>query len=417
MSSPNADDPGGGDRGSGVTARHPVLAVTRLTVTRFRCYGAARLDLDPRPVVLTGDNGAGKTNLLEAVSLLTPGRGLRNARLSELARVDAARSEGAPGGWAVAATLSNGGDVVEIGTGVEPPAGGTHGGEGRAQPERERRLVRIDGEPARGQTALADHVRAVWLTPQMDRLFLDGAAARRRFVDRLVFGFDPAHAGRLGRYEHALRERATLLRERRGDAHWLSALEDQMATTGVAVAAARRDVVGRLARAAARGLGPFPGVVLDMDGAVERWVGEMPALTAEDMLREALLANRNGDAMSGGASMGPHRADLLAFHAAKGAPAALCSTGEQKAMLIAITLANARLLTAERGSAPLILLDEVAAHLDRERRDALFAELSDLSAQAWLTGTDAAVFAPLAGAANWFSVDEGRVSPAPGNSL
>lgn len=368
------------------------LAVRRLTLTRFRSYGGLRLDLDSRPVALSGPNGAGKTNLLEAVSFLTPGRGLRNARLLDVQQINAGAE-----GWAVAARLDGLGGPVEIGVGVEhTPRDG----------ERERRLTRIDGEPARSQTALAQYALAVWLTPQMDRLFLDSAGTRRRFIDRLVFGFDPLHAARLSRYEHAMRERARLLRDRILEPAWLGSLEEQMATSGVAVAAARRDVAAQLTRAAARGVGPFPGAWLALEGQVDDWIAAGPALAAEDMMRQELLRTRNHD----GAAVGPHRSDLAVRHVAKDMPASLCSTGEQKALLIAMILANARLLAADRGAAPLLLLDEVAAHLDAERREALFAEVLALGAQAWLTGVDDAVFAPLGAAAQRFCVADGRVA-------
>lgn len=381
------------------------LAVTRLTLTRFRGYDSARLEPDRRPVALIGPNGAGKTNLLEAVSFLAPGRGLRGAKLAEVERIGSP----AGSGWAVAAEVETPHGPVEIGTGREP-----HPDPVRSpvrSNDRDRRLVRIDGHPAKGQTALADHVALVWLTPQMDRLFLEGSSGRRRFLDRLVFGFDPAHAGRLSRYEHALRERARLLRDGCFDEGWLGGLEDQMATTGVAVAAARREVVQRLRAACARAAGPFPGADLDVPGTVERWLDEGPALAAEDSLRRALRDGRRHDAVSGGAAVGPHKSDLAVSHVAKAMPAALCSTGEQKALLIAIVLANARLLAAERGAAPILLLDEVAAHLDAERRLALFGEILALGAQAWMTGTDDAVFAPLGFDACRFHIEDARIRP------
>jgi DNA replication and repair protein RecF len=379
----------------------PALAVRRLTLTRFRGYDTARLDSDQRPVALIGPNGAGKTNLLEAVSFLAPGRGLRGAKLAEVERIGSP-----PGsGWAVAATLDTPGGPVEIGTGREP-----HLGPPRPT-DRDRRLVHIDGRPAKSQTALAEHVAVIWLTPAMDRLFVESSSGRRRFLDRLVFGFDPAHAGRLSRYEHTLRERARLLREGRFDQGWLSGLEDQMATTGVAVAAARREVIQRLRAACDRAVGPFPGADLAVAGAVEDWLDQGPALDAEDSLRRNLRDNRRRDAESGGATVGPHKSDLAVRHAAKDMPAALCSTGEQKALLIAIVLANARLLAAERGAAPLLLLDEVAAHLDPDRREALFGEILALGAQAWMTGTDASVFAPLAQEAARVFVDDARIRP------
>lgn len=365
------------------------LSVFRLATTRFRCYEAARLELDPRPVVLTGPNGAGKTNLLEAVSLLAPGRGLRRARLPEIDRL------GDSGGWGVAATVQTPNGRVEIGTGREP------GGE--------RRVIHIDGMPARGQTALAEHVSALWLTPEMDRLFREGSSARRRFLDRLVYGFDPAHAGRVAAYEQAMRERGRLLQEGISDATWLSVIEETMAARGVAISAARLDMVQRLDRVLAASGGPFPGVALAVTGTVEDWLAAEPALTAEERLKAALEANRATDAHNGATAVGPHRSDLEARHLAKDVPADLCSTGEQKAMLIAIVLAEARLQAAERGVAPLLLLDEVAAHLDEGRRAALFDEVCGLPGQTWMSGTDAAIFAALDGRAQRFAVAEATV--------
>jgi DNA replication and repair protein RecF len=367
------------------------LSIARLAVTRFRCYASVRLSPDARPVVLTGANGAGKTNLLEAVSLLAPGRGLRRARLAEMDR------HGDAGGWGVAATVLTPQGEVEIGTGREPDG--------------ERRVVRINGEAARGQTALADFVSALWLTPDMDRLFREGASARRRFLDRLVFGFDPAHAGRVSAYEQAMRERARLLAEGGVDDAWLSALEETMAARGIAIAAARLEMVHRLSRALAAATGPFPGVALSVAGAVEQWLATEPALAAEDRLKAALRAARRKDAQSGMTSVGPHRSDLEARHLAKDMPAAYCSTGEQKAMLIAVVLAEARLQAAERNVAPLLLLDEVAAHLDEERRRALFDVICTLPGQTWMTGTDSALFAPLGARAQHYAVAEASVAP------
>lgn len=366
------------------------LSVARLTVTRFRCYASVRLSLDARPVVLAGPNGAGKTNLLEAVSLLAPGRGLRRARLAEMDR------HGDAGGWGVAATIATPDGEVDIGTGRERDG--------------ERRVVRINGEPARGQSALADFVSALWLTPDMDRLFREGASARRRFLDRLVYGFDPAHGGRVTAYEQAMRERGRLLAEGNGDDVWLSALEETMAARGVSIAAARLEMVQRLTRALAGAGGPFPGVALSVDGAVEEWLGSGPALAAEDRLKTELRAARRRDARTGAASVGPHRSDLEARHLATDMPAGYCSTGEQKAMLIAIVLAEARLQAAERGVAPLLLLDEIAAHLDEERRCALFDVICGLPGQTWMTGTDAALFAPLDDRAQHFSVADATVT-------
>lgn len=376
------------------------LAVTRLTVTRFRSYTQARLDIDTRPVALTGPNGAGKTNILEAVSFLAPGRGLRGARLADVERLQEPGETWETVGWAVAATLETPQGTVEIGTGRDPRGDGAG----------DRRLVRIDGTPARSQVALADYVACVWLTPAMDRLFIDGAAGRRRFLDRLVFAFDPAHAGRLSRYEQALRQRARLLREGGGDPAWLSVLEDDMATNGVAVAAARRDVVARLAAACRQADGPFPVPGLAMAGTLDEWLTDRPALEAEESLRRALAEGRRDDRHGGSAAIGPHRSDLAVTYLAKGMAADLGSTGEQKALLVAIVLAHARLMAAETGRAPLLLLDEVAAHLDEGRRGALFAAVRATGAQAWMTGTDAATFAEWGAAATHVTVADGRLT-------
>jgi DNA replication and repair protein RecF len=372
------------------------VGVTRLALTDFRNYRAARLDLAIGPVVLTGPNGAGKTNLLEAVSVLSPGRGLRNARLGDFDR-RRVNAEAAATGWAVAATIETRRGAVRIGTGRDPAGG-------------ERRVVRIDGENARGQAALGEVVGVTWLTPQMDRLFIEGPSARRRFLDRLVLGLDPAHAARVSAYEHAMRERSRLLRDGPADPSWLDALDEVMAAQGVAVAAARRDAVERLDDACAAAEGPFPRARLSLAGTVESWLDELPALAAEDRFRTALKDGRNVDAAAGGAAIGPHRSDLAVTHAEKGLPAEIMSTGEQKALLISIVLAHARLQRHTRGEAPLLLLDEVAAHLDAPRRDALFAILLDLESQVWLTGTDATLFAPLGAAARFLSVSDGALS-------
>jgi DNA replication and repair protein RecF len=382
-----------------------VLAVTRVMLTDFRNYARAELEARPGPVVLTGPNGAGKTNVLEAISYLSPGRGLRRARLGDVAR------HGGGGGWAVAASLTGAGeageDDIRLGTGCAPAAGGPDGASNNG-----RRLVRINGEPAAGPAALAEWLRLVWLTPAMERLFTEGASGRRRFLDRLVLGFDADHGRRAARYERALRERARLLREGPADDAWLTALEARLAEDGVALAAARLDVIARLRGALEAGVGPFPRATIAAVGEVESWLRDGPALEAEARLRERLAASRRQDGESGKTAVGPHRSDLSVRHVEKGLPAALCSTGEQKALLIAIVLADARLQAAHAGSAPVLLLDEVTAHLDGARRAALFEEILALGAQAWLTGADRAPFGGLAGAAQFLTIDEGRIDPA-----
>ncbi len=373
-------------------------AVVRLTLSDFRCYSFLRLEADPRPVVLTGANGAGKTNILEALSFLAPGRGLRRARLGDVAR----RGAGPDAPWAVAARLETGTNgalsAVEIGTGREAGS--------------ERRLVRIDGQPARSQAALSEVTSTLWLTPAMDRLFSDGAAGRRRFLDRLVLGLDPAHAARASAYEHSLRERARLLKDGRFDPAWLGVLEERMAQSGVAMAEARRQTVARLNQACIQGIGPFPAARLAVSGTVEDSLESLGYAEAEAKLRSALALARRGDAETGGAAVGPHRSDLLVRHTAKNEPADQCSTGEQKAVLIAIVLGQARIQADLRGLPPILLLDEVAAHLDRTRRIALFDELCALNAQSWLTGTDDSLFAELAERGQFFRVHDAAVARA-----
>ncbi|HKS88107.1 MAG TPA: DNA replication/repair protein RecF [Stellaceae bacterium] len=376
------------------------VGVARLVLTDFRNYRSARLDfagVPVQPVVLTGPNGAGKTNLLEALSLLSPGRGLRNARLGDIDRRRPDAAAGDAVGWAVAATVATRRGALRIGTGRDAVAG-------------ERRAVRIDGEPARSQASLAERLGVLWLTPAMDRLFVEGPGGRRRLLDRLVLGLDPAHASQVARYDQAMRERSRLLRDGPRDGAWLAALEDAMAAEGVAIAAARREAVERLDQTCSEAAGPFPQARLRLIGTIEEWLAAMPALEAEERFRAALADGRAADALAGGAGIGPHRSDLAVIHAEKGIDAAAASTGEQKALLIAILLAQAALQRAQRGEPPLLLLDEVAAHLDRTRRAALFEILAGLDGQAWLTGTDAALFAPLRGAAHFLSVSDGTLT-------
>jgi DNA replication and repair protein RecF len=385
------------------------IAVTRLTLTNFRCYAGLRLETDPRPVVLTGPNGAGKTNLLEALSYLTLGRGLRRAKLSEVARLAPGEDEStAARPWAVAAKLCREDGEVDVGTGTEAVQSDGEGGETR--------VVHIDGRPARGPVELGRLVGAHWLTPQMDRLFLDGSSERRRFIDRVALGVDPDHAGPMAAYDRALKGRSRLLRDGRhgpgADPAWLSALEDSMARHGVAVAAKRREMAARLRDQCRPGDGPFPGAGMEMSGVLEDWLDAGPAIDAEDRFRAALESSRGVDADSGGAAVGPHRSDLAVRHGDTGLAARQCSTGEQKALLVALVLAAARLHAAAQGHAPLLLLDEVVAHLDETRRHALFETVGAMGAQAWLTGTDAAVFAPLGDTVQHFTVTAAELRPA-----
>ena len=376
--------------------------VARLQLTDFRSYAGAAIETDSRPVVLSGPNGVGKTNLLEALSFLAPGRGLRRARLAEVDRREAAGTRP----WALA---------VRLGSADGDPGGDCDIGTGRdsEDPARERRTLRIDGVPQRGQTGLAERIALLWLTPQMDGLFLDSRSARRRFLDRLVLAFDTGHGTRLNAYEQATAERLRLLRGgiAKGETEsWLSSLEQQIAEQAVAIAAARLDLVARLGQVLETAEGPFPRPALALAGEVESWLEQMPALAAEERLRLRLAENRGLDAEAGRALIGPHRSDLAARFAASGMPAGDCSTGEQKALIIAILLGQAKLMAEKPGRLPILLLDEIAAHLDENRRRALFEALLDLGVQAWLTGTERSLFAPFAERAQFFAVAGGRIA-------
>ena len=378
------------------------LAVRRLTLTDFRCYKSLRLEGDGRPAVLVGPNGAGKTNLLEAISCLAPGRGLRRARLADIAaRVPDGAADARAGRWAVAAEIDGAHGPVSLGVGWTDSAQAADG--------KERRDYRVDGMPVGSQAALAEHIGVVWMTPAQDRLFIEAPAGRRRFLDSLVFAFDPAHAGRVQAFDRGRRDRARVLREGRADAAWLSAIERGMAERAVAIAAARLDLVARLAAEVAAADGAFPRPAIAVRGLLEDWLATMPALDAEERYREQLAADRAVDAEAGTAE-GPHRSDLWAALGEGGPEADQASTGEQKAVLIALVLAHGRLLARLRGAAPVLLLDEVVAHLDAARRAALFESLMAMGAQAWLTGTDAALFAPLDGTAQMFTVENATLT-------
>ena len=373
------------------------LAVTRLRLTNFRSYANAELEVGTRPVVLAGPNGAGKTNILDAISLLAPGRGLRGAKLSEhIRRGPSAPSEAL---WAVAASVSRGSASYDVGTGLTLGPGGG-----------ERRAVRLNGVAAQSSADLGEIVQITWLTPAMDRLFAEGASGRRRFLDRLVLGFDPGHARRALRYETAMKERARLLKFGPRDPMWLDGLETEMAEAGAAIAFARAATVTRLnAMLAERGVaGAFPCASLALEGETDALVAEFGE-SAETELRARLAQARIRDAEAGRTTFGPHLSDLAVRHTKKRADARECSTGEQKALLISIVLADAWELTRTReGLAPLLLLDEIAAHLDVRRRTALFEEVLALGAQAWMTGTDQALFDGLSTRADIFAVDNGR---------
>jgi DNA replication and repair protein RecF len=376
----------------------PGLFLSRLRLADFRSWRVLDASFDASLICIAGENGAGKTNLLEAISLLAPGRGLRGARMAEFGRQQA--GAGLP--WAVAGRFETRLGAMDIGTGSDP--------EGHS----ERRVYRLDCQAVRSQAMLAERVAAVWITPQMDRLFQEGASGRRRFLDRLVWALEPGHAREVAAHDSAMAERNRLLGEGRADPSWLAGLEDAMARHAVAVAAARRALMLRLNAelVAGRATGAFPAARLEIACPILGALAETPAVAVEDALRQGLAADRRRDAAAGGAARGAHKADLSLIHMPKSISAEFCSTGEQKALLVSVVLAHATLIAEARGFAPLLLLDEVAAHLDPVRREALFAALAGLPAQVFMTGTDLEVFAPLAGLGRLFSAGDGKLIPA-----
>ena len=369
--------------------------VHRLTLTNFRNYHAAALEADARPIVLYGPNGAGKTNLIEAISFLAPGRGLRRATLEEVAF-----HEG-DGSWAVAAEVEGALGLATLGTGVE-----------RALEEDAtvQRKCRIDREPVASATAFADHLRVVWLVPAMDTLFVGAPSERRRFLDRLALAVDAEHSSRVNALERALRSRNRLLEEPRPDPHWLDAVEHETAELAVAVAGLRAEALHRLESVlASRQDSDFPPVEIALDGWMEKLLPAHPAIEIEERYRTVLRENRVRDAAAGRTLDGPHLTDLSVVYRQKGIAAADASTGEQKALLIGLVLAHARLIAEMTASAPVLLLDEVVAHLDPARRAALHGELAQLGAQVWMTGADPALFAEIKDDAAMIEVNSVRL--------
>ncbi len=380
------------------TPDHPSHAVTALQLTNFRNYAYAGLQPGTQSVVLTGHNGAGKTNILEAVSLLAPGRGFRKAKISQIDR----EGEGAFGGscWAVAAELYSAGQHLRVGTGRDPESEG------------DKRVVKIEGKRARSQNQLAEFFSVVWLVPQMDQLFQDSEGTRRRFIDRLVYSFEPQHASRVSAYEHAMRERNRLLQSYQPDAAWLNALEQKMAENGVLIGYNRNILVDRLNKAIMMSDTSFPKADIALEGAIEQALADgVSATDVEAEFAEILAQQRRADAAASRALKGVHRSELRVRHVAKDMQAANCSTGEQKAMLLSIMLAHARARAQWHGAAPVILLDEVVAHLDQQRRGELFDEIEAMGAQTWMTGTDAADFSGMQGRASFWKVEQGQISP------
>lgn len=375
------------------------LAIRRLTLTEFRNYAALRLETAAQLVALVGANGAGKTNILEAISLLAPGRGLRGVTFDALPR------QGGPGSWAIAAEIEAEHGPVSLGTAW---SGQPDTGEGGS------RQVVIDGEAQKGSGALGEHMRLLWLTPAQDRLFAGPASDRRRFLDRMVTAFDPEHAARITVFEKVMRERNLLLEEVRPDQAWLGSLEAHMAEAAVAISAAR--LVGLEALQAHIGEGretsSFPWAEVTVSGEIEALVAAKPAVQVEDEYRKILADSRGIDRAAGRTLRGPHRSDLEVVHGPKRMAAAQCSTGEQKALLIGLVLAQARAVKAGAGVPPVLLLDEVAAHLDRARRKSLLEALAALGSQSWMTGTDAELFEAIGEMGQVLQVEAGRVSRA-----
>ncbi len=392
-----------------------LTGLSRLVLHQFRNYQELDLSLQSSLVVLTGPNGAGKTNILEAISFLSPGRGLRSIKLSQVTNLKKLNQHPSPvPSWAIAATLETNLGSVQLGTGLDYTATGN-----------ERRLIKINGQPAKAQASLTDWISIIWVTPQMDRLFLESASIRRKFIDRLVYALDPTHAVRIHRYEHHLRERAHLLREGRYDPVWVSTLERYLAEDGVAIVVARQQVVKSLEAAQRQDKSyPFPKFQAEMRGEVETWVQDQPALVVEDMCAEKLKTGRRHDGEAGGAGIGPHRSDFQVRHLAKHLPAELCSTGEQKMLLLAVTLAFTRVQENYRACPAVLLLDDVAAHLDDHHRLVLFQEIcTPLKKsptenpkgrfQVWMTGTDRSAFCSLNGQAQFLTVHNATLLDSP----
>jgi DNA replication and repair protein RecF len=378
------------------------VRVTRLILEDFRSYAALDLTLTSRLVGLVGENGVGKTNLIEALSLFAPGRGLRRADLADMARRPGA------GAFAVSATVETAYGEHRLGVGLERPA----------PDARASRLCRVDGIGVGSPAAFAEHVRVIWLTPDLNALFRGSAGERRRFLDRFVLAVDAEHGSRVNALERALRSRNRVLEDSPDDALWLDALEREVAEIGIAVAAARRETVERLAGlilASRDDASPFPFATLDLQGEIDELVATLPAVDAEDRFRAMLRDGRRRDRAAGRTLVGPQASDLLVRHGPKDMPAESCSTGEQKALLVGLVLAHARLVAAMSGIEPLVLLDEIAAHLDPRRRGALFDALASGGGQVWMTGADPALFAELDGRADLLHVRSGNVErTAPG---
>ena len=387
--------------------------VTRLTLTDFRNYAHLRINAKLAPVIITGENGTGKTNILEAISFLTPGRGLRSARLADIRRITPAlvNDEYSPTeisnlNWAVSALVNKGEDEIEIGTAVEKTTRETDDDDFRSY---ERRIVKINGQKTSSQSDLGKYISAIWLTPQMDRLFRGGSQPRRSFLDRLVYAFDVEHAKRTANFEHLYKEWYQLLKNGNSNNNWLSSLEENMAGIGVAIAAARRELIAKLNKFIEKEPDDvFPNVMLELDGTIEQLLDTMPAIDVEDYYIQKLKSQRRNVLYNDNVD-GVNRTDFKVYYKKKRMPAELCSTGEQKSLLISIILAQTKCQTLDKGFAPVLLLDEVVAHLDDLKREALLEKIRDLGIQAWITSTDPKLFASLSDEAQFLEVRNNSV--------
>lgn len=387
--------------------------VSRLTLTDFRNYQFLRINAELCPIVITGENGTGKTNILEAISFLTPGRGLRGARLADIRRITPAlvSDEYAPTeisntSWAVSSTIIKGEEEIEIGTAVEKSSREVDENDVRSF---ERRIVKIDGNKISSQSELGKYISAVWLTPQMDRLFRGGSQPRRSFLDRLVYAFDIEHAKRTANFEHLYREWYQLIKSGSKDNHWLVPLEENMASLGVAIAAARREQIAKLNTFIEHEPDDvFPSVMLELDGLIEKKLDELPAIEVEDYYC-GLLKEQRRHILYNDTVDGVNRTDFKVYYRKKRMPAELCSTGEQKSLLVSIILAQTKSQTLHQGFAPVMLLDEVVAHLDDIKRVALLEKIRDLNVQAWITSTNPELFSTLKGEALFMEVKNNKL--------
>ena len=390
---------------SNITRQVDGPLIRKLSVSNFRNYSKASLEPSKQMVVLLGNNGAGKTNLLEAISMLSPGRGLRRAQLTQLnrAKTDATDEDStieSQSQWAVSVKVESNGFQTTIGTGCAKAI---------ADGKTVKRLVKINGDIVKSQISLNDYLSVSWLTPQMDRLFIEGGSQRRRFLDRLVFAFDALHSKRVNRYNHALRERKKLLLSWTQDASWLNAIENSLAEMGVAIVVTRQDLIRRLSPIIGKNMGLFPSAIISMEGEVESWLEDGSALEVEQKFREELKKSRANGFSEYSQIPGPHRSEFNCVHSSNKMEASLCSTGEQKALLVSIVLSHAILRKKECGSAPILLLDEISAHLDERRRSSLFELLQNLESQIWMTGTESRAFSDILKIAESYNISGGKI--------